>query len=352
MNESFKIREFKGAEATDTAFTALHIFENILRAERIPDDPPKSITRVKTDWQSIPPFIQMRAWVVWDQTETSIIAEGRIVIIDTEENQHLAQVNIGVLPAYRQQGIARALLRQITTEAETQNRRLLLGNTNERAPSGEQLMVRLGGSRGLATHLNQLTLSDVDRTLLQRWQQAGQRQTAEFELGHWKGSYPEAELANIVALRMVMNQQPLDELDVENFHMTEEKLRQIEASYEAYGIERWTLYVREKATNNLAGYTELIFLPDQPALAIQEDTGVFPQYRRRGLGRWLKAEMLQRVLDERPQVHFVRTGNADSNAAMLAINDELGFRPYLAEMVWQVETTKVRHYLTSSSPDL
>jgi len=74
-------------------------------------------------------------------------------------------------------------------------------------------------------------------------------------------------------------------------------------------------------------------------------TGVFPQYRNHGLGRWLKAAMLDKVLKERPQVLFVRTGNADSNAAMLKINTELGFKPYRAECLWQVEVQKVMEYL-------
>jgi len=74
-------------------------------------------------------------------------------------------------------------------------------------------------------------------------------------------------------------------------------------------------------------------------------TGVFPQYRNQGLGRWLKAAMLERVLRERPEVKFVRTGNADSNAAMLKINNQLGFKPYIASALWQVELSKVQGYL-------
>jgi hypothetical protein len=67
------------------------------------------------------------------------------------------------------------------------------------------------------------------------------------------------------------------------------------------------------------------------------------------LGRWLKAAMLDKVLKERPQVKYVRTGNADSNAAMLKINTELGFKPYTADAIWQVELQKVLDYLQGGS---
>ncbi len=55
--------------------------------------------------------------------------------------------------------------------------------------------------------------------------------------------------------------------------------------------------------------------------------------------------MLDKVLHERPQVRSIRTGNADSNAAMLTINHRLGFKPYVANTIWQVEIVAVRRYL-------
>ena len=47
--------------------------------------------------------------------------------------------------------------------------------------------------------------------------------------------------------------------------------------------------------------------------------------------------MLDRLRRERPQVCVVRTGNADSNAAMLAINHALGFRQAEGGTVYQLE---------------
>ena len=99
-------------------------------------------------------------------------------------------------------------------------------------------------------------------------------------------------------------------------------------------------------TGRFAGYTQVLWNPNRPEIISQGMTGVFPEYRNRGLGRWLKAAMLDKILAERPQARFVRTGNADMNAPMLKINNELGFKPYIAEVVWQVETEKVAEYLS------
>ena len=59
----------------------------------------------------------------------------------------------------------------------------------------------------------------------------------------------------------------------------------------------------------------------------------------------MKAKMMLKVLDERPMVALVRTGNANCNAPMLAINDAMGFKPYTAHTTWQVELEKVQEYL-------
>lgn len=46
--------------------------------------------------------------------------------------------------------------------------------------------------------------------------------------------------------------------------------------------------------------------------------------------------MLERLRDEQPAIQRVRTDNAVSNAPMLAINDQLGFRIVRTRTEWQL----------------
>jgi RimJ/RimL family protein N-acetyltransferase len=185
----------------------------------------------------------------------------------------------------------------------------------------------------------------LNRDLVRAWQAQARERATDFELGLWEGAYPEEELQDIVALFEVMNSAPRDQLEMEDWRVTPEHLRQMEKQNRARGTTRWTLYAREKSTRKFAGFTEVFWNSNRPQILNQGATGVFPHYRGKGVGRWLKAAMLDKVLRDRPHVRFIRTGNADSNAAMLEINNQLGFKPYISRCVWQVEREKVEAYL-------
>ncbi len=152
-------------------------------------------------------------------------------------------------------------------------------------------------------------------------------------------------------MKAAVNLMPRGELELEDEVTTVEHLREGDRRMVARGQQRWTYYARDPATNRIAGYTEVGWHPERPWLLWQDDTAVFTEYQNRGLGRWLKAEMLDRVLAERPEVRVVRTGNAQSNAPMLNINVALGFRPYREYVEWQVERSAVDAYLDAAAGD-
>jgi GNAT superfamily N-acetyltransferase len=345
MNSTvYAIRSFaKDASLED--YAALNLFTNRIRLERLPDDPPVPVEETIQNIQSIPPFVDMRIWACWGPDQGEIIAAANVAVFRMEENQHVAQFEISVLPGYRQQGIGRQLLEQIAAFVQQENRRLLLTNTVDRIPAGETFMQRIGAKKGLEAHTNQLRMTDLNRALVASWLASGQNNLDAFELGFWDGAYPDEQLNEIVELHELTNQQPKGDLDIEDMHMTPQQIRQMEHNIFARGNQRWTFYLIDRASGKFAGYTETVWSANRPEILRQDLTGIFPQYRNKGLGRWLKAVMLDKVIRDRPEVKFVRTGNADSNAAMLKINTELGFKPYSADAIWQVELSKVLEYL-------
>jgi GNAT superfamily N-acetyltransferase len=252
------------------------------------------------------------------------------------------------LPEYRRQGLARQLLSRVVELARSEKRRLLMCNTNDRIPAGEAFAIRIGARPGLTGKTNQLLIDDVDRALLRQWQDRAAERAAGFEIGLWDGAYPEADIDAIVELAALLNEIPFGELEIDDFVITAEQLRQDERSFFSRGYERWTFYVRETSSGEFAGYTEVLWNPNRPEIVSQLMTGVFPKYQNKGLGRWLKAAMLEMILKERPQAKYVRTENADINAAMLKINTELGFKPYFSDCTWQMETEQTSKYLEGS----
>ena len=346
---TIQIQPINPKAASQAEYAALNRHANRIRLERLPDDPPVPLEEAIQNMQTVPPYVDLHLWAAWNPDQSEIIAKGQVVFLLMEENKHLGQFDISVLPEHRRQGLGRQILNVIADTTLKENRRQLLTSTVDRIPGGAAFMTRIGAQKGLEAHTNQLCLPDLDRSLIANWLRRGQSNLAEFDLGFWDGAYPEEVLQQVAELYEVTNQQPRGELEIEDMHMTPEQLRQVETSIFARGQQRWTFYVIDRATGKFAGYSETTWNPNRPEVLTQDMTGVFPQYRNKGLGRWLKAAMLDKVLKERLQVKYIRTGNADSNAAMLKINNELGFKPYTADTLWQMELRKVQEYLQSDS---
>lgn len=334
------IQTIDPAHATDEQLRAAFDLELVLHSERAPDDPPPIFEQMAASLRTIPSYVRATLWAIPDG-DGGFTATANLGMLELPENAHLGQFSIDVHPDARRKGLGRALLTEIARAADAAGRRMLITNSNDRVPAAAEFLARIGAERGLEAHTNQLVVDEIDHGLLDTWT----RDTAPgFSLGLWVGPYPEEHLQEIVELVKLVNQVPLGSLDVEDFNLSAEQLREEEKGIAARGVERWTLYVRDDATGKIAGYTQTMWNPKRPIFLSQGITGVWPEYRGKKLGRWLKAAMLQKAIAERPEVRFIRTDNADSNAAMLKINTELGFKPYRAETVWQVPVATLKEY--------
>lgn len=265
-------------------------------------------------------------WLVRDASGAPV-ATGAFHASRTGENRHRAKLGVSVVPEARRLGIGTHLLRLATGAAVHAGRTVVQTWTTAGGP-GAAFADAHGIEAEDELELNRLRVRDVDRAMLAGWIGRAQERAADHDLVGWDGPCPDDLRAGFAAARQLMNTAPQTRDHVDEV-FTVERLDELEQAWAEAGAPWWTLCARHRSTGRLVGYTELSFSVEEPALAYQGDTAVDPSHRGRGLGRWLKAAMLERVLAERPAVEVVDTYNAGSNDAMLAINRALGFRVIL-----------------------
>ena len=185
------------------------------------------------------------------------------------------------------------------------------------------------------TNINHLPIDAVDHAQLEQWVAEGPRRAPGYEFLAWDGPAPDEYLDAFADLYGVMNDAPLGDLEINDETITPALIRNWEASSAALGNEPWTLVARAP-DRTFAGLHTVSWAAWRPAVVSVQDTGVRREHRGHALGKWLKAVMTLRIMDERPMVTEIETGNADGNAAMLGINTEMGYRLKTSNTTWEL----------------
>ena len=78
----------------------------------------------------------------------------------------------------------------------------------------------------------------------------------------------------------------------------------------------------------------------------QQLTAVTRHWRGKGLAKGIKAAMLELVRSRHPEVRMVVTNNANTNAAMLSINQRLGFAVHRQDATYQIGREALQRWLS------
>lgn len=346
MNTKIDFHPVDLRSASEQEYECLGEFKNALNGEYFPDDPPIPLAEQVQGWKNLPKFDEIQVYGGWNSAGTKIVALGETSVEHTEDNQHIAYFRLEVLPEYRCQGLGRQMLGMTLVFAKKHNRSLLMVWASDRIPASAVFLERIGARKGLQGYTNQLKISEFDRHLMDGWLKKSRSLEQEFEMLFWEGAFPEERINEFAAIiGKLANDQPRENLEIEDMKFTPEILRAYEKLFIARGTIRWTFHLMDRKNGNIMGFTEVYWNPNRPGILNQGFTAVDAAYRNKGLGRWLKAAMMKKILEERSEVQFIRTGNANSNAPMLKINHEMGFKPYFANILWQVDTAQIEKYL-------
>ena len=309
-----------------------------LDAEELPGDPPTPLAKRIADWRMSFARFPINRWVLRSDGEIVGVA---ISQYDVEENLENGMGRIAVRPDQRGRGYGRMLATGVFDHLEKEDRTRFETWIKKGSPA-EQLAERVGLKSVLSERRSRLLTAEVDRQLMRSWIDRAVERASDYELISMEAPFPEEHLQKYCDMMLIMNSAPLEDYEMEDEHITPEDWRDIEASVLAGQNSVLNLTAVHKPTGEFVGYTQVKTQGLQPELAWQWDTGVHPDHRNRGLGRWLKAAMMEKIVTEHPEVQRIDTENAGSNEPMLNINLAMGFEAIHEANAWQGDLATVR----------
>jgi GNAT superfamily N-acetyltransferase len=348
----WRIDALDPANAPEADLLAVHGLVVALEREALPEVPVPPADHALAEYRRAPSFRQRLWWVSrhCDVGHTpnpgdEVVGWASAVWNDLPDNRSHCEVDVAVAPSVRGRGLGSALLAAVVEAAAGWDASLLDLYARVGGP-GEPFLRQIGAELRQLERRSACLTAGLDRPMLEGWVRRARERAAAYSLVGWDGRCPDDLLPAFCELAAVMNTAPRDGLEWDDEHITPEQWREREAAHDAMGYDTWKLCARHDGSGELAGYTELSFPRRWPEMAYQGDTGVWPKHRDRGLGRWLKAALALRLLDERGAVTRIETWNAGGNQPMLSINEAMGFAGLENWGAWQVPVEQVRAALS------
>jgi mycothiol synthase len=337
---------FDPARADGEEWRRYHELRHLKHAEMHPDDPLEPDDVVEGRMKR-PDAFDLRHWFVMSRGDVVVSTFGCENTApgnpEYETNKHLMWGDVYVRPEERRRRIGASWLPWIVQLMEEQGCTVLgLGADREAAHA---FLRWIGAEPKLSGIESRLNLAEMDRSLMERWVEEGARRSPETRLEIYDGPLPEALWPDFAKQRSaLLNTMPFEGLEIGEIIVTPERIREYQERSAMAGIVDHEVLTREP-DGTISGMTDVSWAPYRRTHIEQQFTGVRPDARGRGLGKWIKAAMVLHVRELYPDARWISTGNAGSNAPMLKINRTMGFKPYRTGVDYQVGVARLKERL-------
>ncbi|MGA2827283.1 MAG: GNAT family N-acetyltransferase [Streptosporangiaceae bacterium] len=259
---------------------------------------------------------------------------GYILELPDRENRDRAAVTAMVPPGRRRAGLGTGLLRHAAARARDAGRSTLTGFTRD-GSAGDGFARAAGAVADLAEIVRKLDVGEIPSGLLAELRASTKAAAAGYTLVNWAGHYPDAYLDQVARLNEAMGDAPRGPgEEVQSWDAV--RVRAADDRAVAQGLRHYSVAACDEVSGELAGLTELAVDQADPEWGHQEMTVVARAHRGHRLGLLLKVAMLELLAEREPQLKWIITGNAASNAHMIAVNDALGYRVSSQWTFWRL----------------
>ncbi|MFE4778169.1 GNAT family N-acetyltransferase [Streptomyces sp. NPDC056713] len=247
--------------------------------------------------------------------------------------EHLAELSLHVHPVERRQGVGSRLLDTAVAAARDNARRCVVARAEAGSP-GEHFLPAHSFRKVLTLRFARLPLADVDTTALA---EIIERPHPGYRLASWQGSVPDDLAQTFAASRRAMDDMPMDDTDYGTVAWDVDRVRAAAKAVEDRGDQLHTVVAIDTSNGSITGFTELVVPGNGKGDGQHYGTGVLPEHRGHGLGRWMKAEAIRQAHGHYPDLGGLLTDTADSNTHMRHISDSLGYVPTHPTLQYQLD---------------
>lgn len=297
MGRAAVIRDYRPGDAAGLAM--------LLRSGRPPELYVPTGAGIEHLRTHLPPRARQRIWVA--EEEGAVVAGARASFHWATDEEGIGRVEVSVLPAWRRRGLGTELLALAEAHVAGQGAwkvdGAVLGD-----PDGLHFARRHGYAETRREHFSWLEPRPVEV-----------RPPAGVELvplGALGGRLEEVWRLEMEAIVDVPADVPYTQIGFDEWR---------DDTLEHPDLDRDGSVFAE-IDGRLAAYA-LVYADREHAVAWHEMTGTAPGFRRRGLARLVKLATIRWAA--KAGIRAISTGNDAENAAMLALNRELGYLPLL-----------------------
>jgi GNAT superfamily N-acetyltransferase len=298
-----------------------------------PDEPAWAYDSFAGKWARGYDLAPRHTWLAMDDSGEPV--GSYMLRLPDRENLATADCRLVVSPMRRRAGIGRALLAHCADQARQAGRSRLTCNVRDDTP-GAAFAAASGARGGIPEVVRMLTIDAELPARLARLRAAAAPFTAGYSLLSWLGATPPELLNQVVAVHAAMADAPRND-GMEPSAWPADRVRESERTMIEHQLTIYSVAARHDGTGDLAALTQMCTEADTPDWAFQQITAVRPDHRGHRLGLLVKIAMMDLLAAHEPAVRRIQTGNAGSNAHMIAINEQLGFTIAGVSRDWELD---------------
>jgi RimJ/RimL family protein N-acetyltransferase len=329
-----EIHPFDPHTASAAAWRRYHAFRRIRSEKDEPGEPVLSDADFEHDL--------LRFWPMRESRRMLALAGGEIVGLigfafrregtpDYESYARFLWSWGGVARTHRRRGVATALLGSLLAFMRERDKTLATFGTH--LPEGRAFLEAIGAVEKMRSIENRMRFAGLDWDELATWEAGATGSGLRWEVH--AGRVPLERLAMLLPrISELFRDVPMGTLERPPMRYKIQGYISWYENMERHGGEH--LLVMLMDGDELVAMCEAGWDSRFPDRVSQTLTLVAREWRGRGLGKAVKAAMLRTLRQRHPEIAMMTTSNEVANAAMLSINDRLGFAQYRLDATYQI----------------